>query len=350
MNKKTKIVITALIIVLILLLITCFIILTLKNNKIQTSYSGDINSIDESGEKFYEDLSKVEFDVSGELEDVKSENTIFSGDYIFPESSEKMIDYLYESKYSPELLDIAKNEIFARHGHDFSNKELKEYFESKDWYKPIKGKKVAVSELNKIEQDNVIFLEKCIKLFREEKYSDKYFEVLSKEFMNGYDEKIINDKLIIREYKELNNYIDRVSELVYSLNGSVEITYDNGKVIYSYFGFNIFESIYTDDNVVSMVVVGSHEAAELYIYNIDLKENKMMSDKELINLYSINYNNEDEYKGEFFINENGNICFIKRSDNYGDLGNAYDYNTGEKIENFYDDLNKDIENYTKEEN
>ena len=47
------------------------------------------------------------------------------------------------------------NQLFAKHGHDFDSKELKEYFYEFIWYNPIEGKKVSVSELTDIEQQNL---------------------------------------------------------------------------------------------------------------------------------------------------------------------------------------------------
>ncbi len=57
-------------------------------------------------------------------------------------------------EYNDETLNYAYNEIFARHGHDFKSKELKDYFSMFDWYKPIPGKVVEMSELNEYEQKN----------------------------------------------------------------------------------------------------------------------------------------------------------------------------------------------------
>lgn len=51
-------------------------------------------------------------------------------------------------------LEIAYNEIFARHGHDFKTKWLKEYFNSLSWYAPIKDKQVSLEELSNAERAN----------------------------------------------------------------------------------------------------------------------------------------------------------------------------------------------------
>lgn len=115
---------------------------------------------------------------SGES-NLKNDSDILSGDeinidnnekdvlkydeYIFPNSATKKIEKNELMNLSLDKLEKAKNEIFARYGHDFSSKSLKEYFENKNWYKAVSGKKVAVSELNKIEQANVNLIDRRIK-------------------------------------------------------------------------------------------------------------------------------------------------------------------------------------------
>lgn len=102
--------------------------------------------------------------VSGESDEkVSGEIDLKDDSYIFPNSATKKIEKNELMNLSLDNLEKAKNEIFARYGHDFSSKSLKEYFESKSWYKVVSGKKVAVSELNEIEQANVILIDRRIK-------------------------------------------------------------------------------------------------------------------------------------------------------------------------------------------
>ena len=67
-------------------------------------------------------------------------------------------DFDFAKYYLQEMdngtLNLAYNEIFARHGHDFKSKELKDYFSKFDWYKPVEGKVVTLKELNEAEQKN----------------------------------------------------------------------------------------------------------------------------------------------------------------------------------------------------
>ena len=53
-----------------------------------------------------------------------------------------------------EELNRAYNEIFARYGHDFKTKSLKDYFKTQSWYKPIDGKTVTPEELTDLENKN----------------------------------------------------------------------------------------------------------------------------------------------------------------------------------------------------
>lgn len=59
-------------------------------------------------------------------------------------------------------LNKAYNEIFARHGHEFKNKELREYFEMCPWYTPIAGKAVTLNELSEIERYNIEIIKSVI--------------------------------------------------------------------------------------------------------------------------------------------------------------------------------------------
>ena len=121
-----------------------------------------VNPIDVSGKEKLDTIvsSEKNFVESGEctianekesnenLNDSKSSNLEENAndEYFFKDSASVKIEDEELRKLSLDELEKAKNEIFARHGHDFLSKSLKEYFESQKWYKAIPGKKVAVSE------------------------------------------------------------------------------------------------------------------------------------------------------------------------------------------------------------
>ena len=71
----------------------------------------------------------------------------------WPETSKRRItlDELWE--YTEEELNIMRNEIFARHGHSFGNRDLRRYFEAQSWYVPIDDE--VYDRLSSIERKNV---------------------------------------------------------------------------------------------------------------------------------------------------------------------------------------------------
>jgi len=74
-------------------------------------------------------------------------------DFIFPQSSDEILDYGVLEKMPIELLQIARNEIYARHGWVFTNMDLQLYFNQKEWYVPLYDN--ASITLNWIEEANV---------------------------------------------------------------------------------------------------------------------------------------------------------------------------------------------------
>lgn len=55
--------------------------------------------------------------------------------YVIPTSSQKLLTEADLAGLTKAQLDLARNEIFARHGRVFKRQELQKYFESKTWYK-----------------------------------------------------------------------------------------------------------------------------------------------------------------------------------------------------------------------
>lgn len=62
------------------------------------------------------------------------ETKILDGDYIFPESDSRYLTDDDLSGYSSDQLELAKNEIYARHGRKFVTPRIADYFNSKSWY------------------------------------------------------------------------------------------------------------------------------------------------------------------------------------------------------------------------
>lgn len=81
---------------------------------------------------------------------------------ILPDSSTRKLEKSEIQDLTNDELNKAYNEIFARHGHEFKNKELREYFDLCPWYIPIAGKAVTLNELTEIERYNLDIIRSVI--------------------------------------------------------------------------------------------------------------------------------------------------------------------------------------------
>lgn len=77
-------------------------------------------------------------------------------DYLIPYSNTKLLAKTDLYELDRRMLDLARNEIFARHGYEFKDKQFQEYFKSKNWYKA--NTKFKVSDLSDIEKKNALFI------------------------------------------------------------------------------------------------------------------------------------------------------------------------------------------------
>ena len=55
--------------------------------------------------------------------------------------------------YSPQMLRVMRNSIFAHHGYVFQSADLKDYFSREPWYKPVNNN--GSMKLSLLEQLNV---------------------------------------------------------------------------------------------------------------------------------------------------------------------------------------------------
>ena len=83
----------------------------------------------------------------------KAETNENSKDYILADSGSKYYTKEDLKKLSKWEVQLARNEIYARHGRIFTTDEIREYFEGKDWYRGT-VEDVADSELNQYEIAN----------------------------------------------------------------------------------------------------------------------------------------------------------------------------------------------------
>lgn len=116
-----------------------------------------------------ENLKKTEFDKTylggynnTEAEEFSYTNSLegqMAANYIIPDSSTRKLTNEDLMVLSKEELRIARNEILARYGRKFKDKELQEYFNSKSWYEGfIEADDFDENMLNDIESANMYFI------------------------------------------------------------------------------------------------------------------------------------------------------------------------------------------------
>lgn len=65
--------------------------------------------------------------------------------------------------FTKSELKLMRNEIYARHGYQFSTPDMKEYFSKCPWYKPRGNNNAVVAELSEVEQLNIQLIKRVEK-------------------------------------------------------------------------------------------------------------------------------------------------------------------------------------------
>lgn len=82
-----------------------------------------------------------------------------SDSYILPDSSSRELTIADISGLSHDQLELARNEIYARHGRKFTNPTLQNYFNSQAWYTgTIEPEDFTDDMLSNIEKSNIQFI------------------------------------------------------------------------------------------------------------------------------------------------------------------------------------------------
>lgn len=82
-----------------------------------------------------------------------------SASYILPDSSSRELTIADITGLSHDQLDLARNEIYARHGRKFTNPTLQNYFNSQAWYTgTIEPEDFTDDMLSDIEKNNIQFI------------------------------------------------------------------------------------------------------------------------------------------------------------------------------------------------
>lgn len=82
----------------------------------------------------------------------------YKGDFIFYDSSYRLLNSVEASTLSSAQAQHAINEIYARYGRAFKNSQIRAYFQSTEWY--IENPSYSDSYLNDIEKANITLLTK----------------------------------------------------------------------------------------------------------------------------------------------------------------------------------------------
>lgn len=98
----------------------------------EEKYIGDIT---EKGIQFTQ--ADIKTEKSDEADNTESSLFQWQDDYILPTSSSEYLSYTDCENLNKEQLEMAINEILARHGVIFIDNNVQAYFESKEWYKGI---------------------------------------------------------------------------------------------------------------------------------------------------------------------------------------------------------------------
>ena len=145
---------------LVFLILTICLSVVLK----QSSRLDKVTKLDSVQESTYEYPEEEEYitTMDGALYKVKHSGNVLQnteqtenteGDYILPESNKKYYKKKDLKGLTKKEVKLARNEIYARHGRIFTTDEIREYFESKDWYTGTVDE-VSDSKLNKYEIAN----------------------------------------------------------------------------------------------------------------------------------------------------------------------------------------------------
>ena len=91
-----------------------------------------------------------------ETEATKSDSSTGSDEFLLPDSASRNLSESELSSFSQEDLNLALNEIFARHGRIFSEPSIKAYFNAQSWYHgTVSAEDFDMSVFNEYELYNV---------------------------------------------------------------------------------------------------------------------------------------------------------------------------------------------------
>lgn len=163
------------------------------------------NKIKEKGKKFVVNSKSDRSET-----DVTTNESGIPG--VFPEASLRLLTPSEIEKYTKRELKIMRNEIFARHGYIFKTEDMKTYFASQPWYKPIAHD--VSDKLTEIEKKNIELIKArepyAPEISDDADYSDMPSDDYNQTFASGDCEQFIKDYAefadryikVLRKYKK----------------------------------------------------------------------------------------------------------------------------------------------------
>ena len=129
-------------------------------------------AISEEYHEMYDQVSAVAFSISIDKAGVQYN----PDEFIFPMSNTVLLEEEDLFNCSDNQLTIARNEIYARHGRQFKDVYLTNYFESCSWYEgTVSPEEFDEAVLNQIEKDNVQIIKRAEETYKEKHpYPKKY--------------------------------------------------------------------------------------------------------------------------------------------------------------------------------
>lgn len=210
-------------------------------------------------------------------------------DYILPESGTRNLmewELLGKDGY---VLNLARNEIMARHGYIFSSMNLRLYFYSKSWYKPTtQGGDFDFGCLNSSEMNNISLIQAYEKVATKTGQDIPYGYV--------YDQYSISDGYCCFHIPGVELSVAK------SVNDRIYDTYyeeiQEGYFAYEYPDiYNIAYGIGQKEHILSIVVGTAYyyDYTSYRVYNISTVTGKLLSDEEVYGTYGLT---EEQARGQ----------------------------------------------------
>lgn len=106
------------------------------------------------------DVSWVADSITLKEEDTEHDN---ASEYILPQSSSEYISEQDLKGMDADMIQMAINEIYARHHRKFAMTQIQKYFDSKSWYEGyIEPENFDVSVMNQYESANIDLMVECM--------------------------------------------------------------------------------------------------------------------------------------------------------------------------------------------